>query len=408
MQGKQGRLFDHLPLPEEARQQVRIAGSGARLDPAQRTFNRLSSEIEQLEEDIQRWQRRIARLEQRLPTEMLPRLEQLKQAQKAMLIQLDALLSLPRGKLRLSNGKRQALGSYLCLLAEGLLELGADPEIAALRERYLGMSRKEEAELEQALVREMLGGMFGDEALEGYEGDDAQEMIDHAWARHGQRQISQTQGRGRTKKEHALDEAKAAADAALREAYRKLASHLHPDRERDAEQRQRKTALMQQANAAYEKRDLMALLRLQMECAQIDAETLGELPEARIKRYIQALREQVRTLKQEKEGLMQAAADLLEVEAWRLASTRDADLDALFDERLATLQEAIEHAQGLAADMATHSRRDRAIQAMLSELDDLMDTPELDALAALFMSTEDAAADSAAPARRRGRRRKRS
>lgn len=55
-----------------------------------------------------------------------------------------------------------------------------------------------------------------------------------------------------------------APQQALRTLYRQLASALHPDREPDADLRARKTQWMAQANAAYEKHDLTALLALQM------------------------------------------------------------------------------------------------------------------------------------------------
>jgi hypothetical protein len=42
-----------------------------------------------------------------------------------------------------------------------------------------------------------------------------------------------------------------------------LASALHPDRQTDAQQREVKTGLMQQANQAYARSDLLALLALQ-------------------------------------------------------------------------------------------------------------------------------------------------
>jgi hypothetical protein len=53
------------------------------------------------------------------------------------------------------------------------------------------------------------------------------------------------------------------ADQMLRQIYRQLASAWHPDRETDERERRRKTELMGQANAAYERRDLLSLLRLQ-------------------------------------------------------------------------------------------------------------------------------------------------
>ncbi len=407
MNGKQGRLFDQLPLPEEVKQQVRIAGGSKQLDLAQRTFNRLCAEVEALQEEIQLWQQRIARLGQRLQTEMLPQLERLRQAQRDLVVQIDTLLSMPKGKLRLSKRKRDTLSTYICMLTEEMLNLDADPEIAALRERHLGLSRQEEVELKRELARSMLGEMFGEEALEGYEGDDVAAMFAHAQARHEDNQASRQQGRRRTKKELALEEAKAAADAALREAYRKLASQLHPDRELDPEERQRKTALMQQANTAYEKRDLMGLLRLQMECAQLDADALGELPEARIKRYNASLREQIQTLKQEKQGLIQAAADLLDADDWFLASAQDTELDALFEERLEALQRTCNEVQVLAEDLAAPARRDAAIKCILSEMDGMWDGPEINALAgALSAATDDEVEDRLSPARQRRKKRR--
>jgi hypothetical protein len=45
---------------------------------------------------------------------------------------------------------------------------------------------------------------------------------------------------------------------------------LHPDREPDELERLRKTALMSEVNAAYEKNDLTTLLRLQMQVTQVN------------------------------------------------------------------------------------------------------------------------------------------
>lgn len=54
----------------------------------------------------------------------------------------------------------------------------------------------------------------------------------------------------------------APAVPSLREVYRRVASALHPDREADPAARERKTALMQQANRAYAAQDLLGLLEL--------------------------------------------------------------------------------------------------------------------------------------------------
>ncbi|WP_373989477.1 hypothetical protein [Duganella sp. BuS-21] len=84
-----------------------------------------------------------------------------------------------------------------------------------------------------------------------------------------------------------------------REIYRKLASALHPDREPDPEERDRKTALMQKANAAYEKNDLLALLELQLQIAQIDQAGVNALSDERIGQLNTVMQQQVNAVMRE-------------------------------------------------------------------------------------------------------------
>ena len=85
----------------------------------------------------------------------------------------------------------------------------------------------------------------------------------------------------------------------MREIYRKLASSLHPDRETDPAERERKTALMQRVNQAYANNKLLELLQLQLEIEQIDPEHIAGLSEERLKHYNRVLAEQLKELQQE-------------------------------------------------------------------------------------------------------------
>lgn len=103
-------------------------------------------------------------------------------------------------------------------------------------------------------------------------------------------------------------EARLAADEkamsqTVREVYRKLASALHPDREPDPAERQRKTALMQRVNEAYQANNLLQLLELQIEIEQIDSAHLAGLAPQRLKRYHQILRAQLQDLEMEIFGI---------------------------------------------------------------------------------------------------------
>ncbi|MEF9481547.1 J domain-containing protein [Ralstonia sp. 1B3] len=82
----------------------------------------------------------------------------------------------------------------------------------------------------------------------------------------------------------------------IREVYRKLASALHPDRETDPQERERKTRLMQRVNEAYDKNNLLQLLELQLELEHIDQHSINRINEARLTHYNQILKDQVREL----------------------------------------------------------------------------------------------------------------
>jgi hypothetical protein len=89
------------------------------------------------------------------------------------------------------------------------------------------------------------------------------------------------------------------ASTALKTIYRQLASALHPDREADPEVRQHKTTLMGEVNVAYERRDLLALLQLQLHIEQVDNITLGRMAQSRLIALSRLLSEQAKALKQD-------------------------------------------------------------------------------------------------------------
>ena len=85
----------------------------------------------------------------------------------------------------------------------------------------------------------------------------------------------------------------------IRELYRKLASALHPDREPDQQERDRKTELMQRINQAYDQKNLLLLLELQLELEHIDQATINNITAGRLKHYNKILKEQLNELENE-------------------------------------------------------------------------------------------------------------
>jgi hypothetical protein len=95
----------------------------------------------------------------------------------------------------------------------------------------------------------------------------------------------------------ALEEEK--VTQSIREIFRQLASALHPDREPNPAERERKTELMQKANAAYASNDLFALLALQLQIEQLDAASIANVSASRLMAYSKILSKQLSDLREE-------------------------------------------------------------------------------------------------------------
>jgi hypothetical protein len=93
------------------------------------------------------------------------------------------------------------------------------------------------------------------------------------------------------------------AKSAIRTIFRQLASALHPDREPHEQERLRKTALMSEVNAAYEKNDLTTLLRLQMQVSQVSPQSTARMADDKLIAMSVLLKEQVAALEEDLDQL---------------------------------------------------------------------------------------------------------
>jgi hypothetical protein len=89
------------------------------------------------------------------------------------------------------------------------------------------------------------------------------------------------------------------AQQSLREVYRRLVSLLHPDREPDAAERLRKTALMVEANAANAKQDLLALLQIQWRVLAQNSDAIGQIADHKLRQFNLMLDKQLTMLERE-------------------------------------------------------------------------------------------------------------
>ncbi|MDA7417855.1 molecular chaperone DnaJ [Xenophilus arseniciresistens] len=257
----------------------------------QQRFARLHEEIAAQRALLAQWQGAIDSYEQRYLQDYLPVHAQYRAQHVALLDFLDHAAS---GGMRLGRTDAQALHALIAQIAQSLLP-GEDD---AARRRHLTAVHERYAPADEAAPEENID-------------DDTEALLDRmeaeldaarakaAAAREKRRAERQRKGTTREQQAHRQKEEVVQATQSVRAVYRQLVSALHPDREPDEKERQRKTALMQRVNEAYAANRLLDLLQLQLEIAQIDAAHLQGLADAKLVHYNELLAGQLRELKQE-------------------------------------------------------------------------------------------------------------
>jgi len=216
----------------------------------------------------------------------------------------------------LSQTQRSTLRDIVCGMAIALMEQGV-PGMEALHDRHspqtLAQKRKEDGEALRQTLDDLMGQFTGEELNLDADSDDPEAMLHAAMEQLRERarqedaerqaraearqarQAARQAKKGATAKQQQAAQALKDADTSLRHIYRQLASALHPDREPDPAERQRKNALMGEANAAYERKDLVALLRLQLQAELVDPDHLERVSDERLQHLTLLLKQRGRS-----------------------------------------------------------------------------------------------------------------
>ena len=291
-----------------------VAGAGPSLTKAQKRFNQLIEQLKRQRAELQRWQDYQRFYQRQISDKYQPMITRLREQRMAMAGLLDRAMD--GGKLgRRERDKAQYL---LNQLIASLLQDGEDPVLVQLHDKHsaasLGELRRERMDALRAVANEAL-----DIDVDAYAGSESpaefeswiEEQIraSHAGARADE---PPKRGSARTGRRGTLREEMAEGGTrAVREAYRKLVSELHPDRETDPGEQLRKTELMQRVNTAYKAGDLLGLLEMQLSLEQIDAAALAGLADDRLRHYVHVLEEQARQLRGELKEVIEPFASVL-------------------------------------------------------------------------------------------------
>ena len=282
--GREAPRPDNAGMSNAGPQSLQIHPDAA--DPAlaqqQERFNALVRDVAQWRAALAEWKDRFARWQQVVE----PVRREVRAAWRQWVLALDHA-SLQPG---LSRAERAQLDELLHEAVVPLLEGEDDPELAAVAARHAGPAPSAQAD---GADEAGAAGAHA-ESLE-HLADDWERQAAAAAAQRSER-AAQRRAASALKRRRQEEQD---ASRSVRDVYRRLASALHPDREPDAQQRARKTALMQQANQAYAEDNLLVLLELQLQAEQIDAAHLASVERPRLQHYLAVFQEQLAELQGE-------------------------------------------------------------------------------------------------------------
>ena len=278
---------------------------GARpLSKGQRSFNALIKQIENRRKRLADWEAATTQFQARYAGEFLP----LKRTRTELQIRMVRSLDEAYEHEGLTKPERRKISALIVDLAGSLID--EDASLKPIYNKYSGSDFDREAAAQASEMKSRLEAMLGVDLGDDAEQHSQEDLLQRARAHIEQqaakkaavaaKREARRAAREKSPKQLAAEareqEEQAQVSLSIREVYRKLASALHPDRETDPQERERKTRLMQRVNEAYDKANLLQLLELQVELEHIDQRAINHLSEARLTHYNEMLKDQVREL----------------------------------------------------------------------------------------------------------------
>ncbi len=285
------------------------AASEQSLSPAQRKYNAALEKIEKQKVALEQWQQAHEQCQRQVAGKYEPLRQQLVNEQVKLVCVFDDHLMTTK----LTKNQRSKLTSIIIELCEQLIDETDHAELHAIYQRYLPeetrLTDEEQAEMDAAL-RSAFEDAFGFSLDESVDVNDPDMIAKHLFEQQQAYQAQHQAQRARKKTAKQLEkEAKEKAEAesaqeSIQAIYRQLVKALHPDREADEARRARKTQLMQAVTVAYEEKNLIKLLELQLQETQV-SQQLHQLSDNKIQSFIKLLEQQWQQLKAETQQIEQ-------------------------------------------------------------------------------------------------------
>jgi hypothetical protein len=288
---------------------VRIeeAQSKARLSPAQKKFNATIRKIDRQKQLLAVWQETLPRYQQLVAEQFTPLRRTYGEHQAEMAHLLDG----HHGHKAFSRLQKQKIAHLILEICNELIGTLGREDLKPLHDKYSETdfdTRDQEAsamasDIMKSMLEAELGMEIDDDAIDA---DSPEKLAAYVQEKLDERERRAEERRGRRRKtarqlekeaRHLEEEAR--LGKSIRAIYRQLVTALHPDREQDPAEQVRKTELMKRVTVAYDRKDLLQLLELQLAVEQIDQNNLNAIAEDRLKYFNRILQNQLLQLEQE-------------------------------------------------------------------------------------------------------------
>ncbi|SFD84463.1 molecular chaperone DnaJ [Nitrosomonas sp. Nm166] len=327
---------------EESQQQ-------ASLSPAQRKFNGLIHKINAQKKLLVTWQETIPQFQQEIARKLLPLRDIFCEHQAEIVVMLDTLYTTQK----FTHEQQDKIAYLISSICEELISQHGREDLKSLHDYYSGQNYDDVALERNEIASELLKSMFEQEF--GVELDDEEfdfsdpEGTSARLVEKMQEQQAQESRRKRKKSAKKLaeearkQEEEANISKSIQAVYRQLVGALHPDREPDPVERERKTGLIQRVTVAYGKKDLLQLLELQLSVKQIDQNKINNIADDLLKHYNKILQSQLEELQQEVMQTEQSIRKMIALAPYERLSPKR--LFALLHEDIHRLQNQISRIQ---------------------------------------------------------------
>lgn len=280
------------------------------LNKSQATFNRLTKRIGTLTNKIAKEKKKLDTLHQEFANKIAPLENQ------AARHYMDMGLLLHQAALKYKYGKvqKETIGNAILFLCNmSFANIAPTEEEEAMFDYWSETSYKEELEEEQfemkASLMDILKHMHGiDIDLSDFEDTPEgfakfQQQMQEELDRNEEKQASEFSNKKKTKRQREQEQRLKVEEVeklkSIRGIYISLAKVLHPDTNTAGLEMVQKEELMKRVTVAYKEKDLVTLLKLEMEWVATESDNLDNLSEEKLKLYIVSLKERVSELEQE-------------------------------------------------------------------------------------------------------------